>query len=537
MLRLYLAEKEARLSADTEITLKLTNEWFKDRETEHSFPFTLKLEANRHIFGFPERPGNHALSRYMALHGKTYSIVMPAFITYGGVTLLYGSARITSVSNTEVELFCYSGEYDFWKAMETYRLGELPEGIREMFDVLISNNGRLMDKTDLLSKLDDYSLALSVKNAVMCFPKIYDPTMSSIPGETAQIHPCWLNYRNGLSLESEVNSRTCVLLPCPNMSKIMEIILECLGYSIKFSSLASGIFPRVYIVSRRTYISLAHYTSETSYPIHLPDFLPDITFREFLEEIERKFCVLIQPLHPLYSLEGDKKVNIVSFDNYINNTLPIELEVLDDCEKEVLENDDIVADYRFTDEDPSDDAINGEVMDVEPISLEASILLDGTDDNSDGVKNIECISAPIAKFMDDVDSDYKGVAVISSGDTGNIDINNDEEWFAGKIANRNKEFRIGLSKNGINLTPEYSEEESLKWEHLRKIYYSRYDFIHGQFMCVEFILKHPVQALNQIKYLFSRPIIVRNLKFLVVEQNVTFKGMNVEYRIKCYPVS
>lgn len=525
------------MSADTEITLKLTNEWFKDRETEHSFPFTLKLEANRHIFGFPERPGNHALSRYMALHGKTYSIVMPAFITYGGVTLLYGNARITSVSNTEVELFCYSGEYDFWKAMETYRLGELPEGIREMFDVEISNSGHYMDKTTLLSKLDNYSLAVSANEAIMCFPQLYDPTMTSIPGETSKIHPYWLNYRNGLNLVSEVNSKACIFLPCPNMSKIMEIILACLGYSVKFSSLENGIFPQVYIVSRRKYISLAHYTSELTYSICLTDFLPKITFREFLEEIERKFCVLIQPLYPLYSLEGDKKVNMISFDTYINNTPPIELEVLDDCEKEVLENDDIVADYRFKDEDPSDDAINGEVMDVKPISLEATSTLDGMGENSDGVKSIECISAPIAKFMDDVDSDYKGVAVISSGDTGNIDINNEEEWFAGEIANRNKEFRIALSKSGFNLTPEYSETESLVWEHLRKLYDTRYDFIHGQFMCVEFILKHPVQALNQIKYLFSRPVIIRNLKYLVAEQNISFKGTTIEYRIKCYPVS
>ena len=139
MLRLYLAEKEARLSADTEITLKFSNEWFKDRETEFSYPFTLKLESNRHIFGFPERPGNHSLSRYMSLHGKTYSIVMPAFITFGGVTLLYGKARITSVNETEVELFCYSGEYNFWSELSLYRFGELSEGVRELFNIVVYN--------------------------------------------------------------------------------------------------------------------------------------------------------------------------------------------------------------------------------------------------------------------------------------------------------------------------------------------------------------------------------------------------------------
>lgn len=461
---------------------------------------------------------------------------MPAFITYGGVTLLYGSARITSVSNTEVELFCYSGEHDFWKAMEAYRLGDLPESIGEMFDIEISNGGVSMDKTTLLSKFDSYISLPDPLDKVMCFPTLYDPTMTSIPGEGDTIKPYWLNYRNGLSLVSEENNKTCIFLPCPNMSKIMEIILACLGYSVKYSSLASGIFPQVYIVSRRKYISLAHYTPELTYTIRLTDFLPKITFREFLEEIERKFCVLIQPRNPLYSLESDKQVNIVSFDTYIGNTLPIELEVLDDCEKEVLEEDDIVADYRFKDEDPSDDAINGEVMDVEPISLEATILLDGIDENADGVKSIECLSAPIAKFMDDINADYKGVAVISSGDTGNIDINNEEEWFAGEIANRNREFRIALSKNGINLTPEYGEEESLKWENLRKLYITRYDFIHGQFMCVEFILRHPAQALNQIKYLFSRPVVIRNLRYLVVEQNISFKGATIEYRIKCYPL-
>lgn len=536
MLRLYLAEKEARLSADTEITLKLTNEWFKDRETEHSFPFTLKLEANRHIFGFPERPGNHALSRYMALHGKTYSIVMPAFITYGGVTLLYGKARITSVNETEVELFCYSGEYNFWSELSLYRFGELSEGVRELFNIVVSNNGSTMDKSQLLAKLNEYRVSSGVLDKIMAFPALYDPTMSSIPGESAAILPYWLNFRNNDGLLLESDGKHCILLPCVNMGKLMELILAILGYSVKFSSLKSSpVFPYTYIISRRKYVSLAHYTPSDSYTLQLTDFLPNITFKEFLEEIERRFCVLIQPRQPLYSRDSNKIVNIVSFDSYIT-ALPLEIEVLDGCEKSVLESDDFVAGYRFSDPEQGDDALTGQVQDVEPITLSADMSNEILHDDTDGIKSIECISTPLARFFPDVDSSYAGHGVISSGDTGNIDIDNEEEYSAGYIVSRDKEFRIALSKGGNSLKPEFNEEESLEWDQLREGYRSKFDFINGQFMTVEFTLEQPVMMIHQINNLFFRPIVVRNLRYLVVEQNISFKGSNIEYRIKCYPM-
>ena len=130
---------------------------------------------------------------------------MPAFITFGGVTLLYGKARITSVNETEVELFCYSGEYNFWSKLSLYRLGELPEGVRELFNIVVSNNGNTMDKSQLLAKLNEYRVSSGVLDKIMAFPAFYDPTMNAIPGETATILPRWVNYNNNDGLLLEYN--------------------------------------------------------------------------------------------------------------------------------------------------------------------------------------------------------------------------------------------------------------------------------------------------------------------------------------------
>mgnify|MGYP005963646405 CR=1 FL=1 len=54
-LKIIIDGKEAALPADTEVCLKLHNYFFEDRDNDATYPITLNLNANRHIFGYPER--------------------------------------------------------------------------------------------------------------------------------------------------------------------------------------------------------------------------------------------------------------------------------------------------------------------------------------------------------------------------------------------------------------------------------------------------------------------------------------------------
>lgn len=49
-LKIIIDGKEAALPADTEVCLKLHNYFFEDRDNDATYPITLNLNANRHIF-------------------------------------------------------------------------------------------------------------------------------------------------------------------------------------------------------------------------------------------------------------------------------------------------------------------------------------------------------------------------------------------------------------------------------------------------------------------------------------------------------
>lgn len=53
-LKIIIDGKEAALPADTEVCLKLHNYFFEDRDNDATYPYP-EPDANRHIFGYPER--------------------------------------------------------------------------------------------------------------------------------------------------------------------------------------------------------------------------------------------------------------------------------------------------------------------------------------------------------------------------------------------------------------------------------------------------------------------------------------------------
>ena len=57
MLRLTINGQDAVLSKDVEVSLILNSRLLEQKDDDASYPFTLPLDANRHIFGSIDRAG------------------------------------------------------------------------------------------------------------------------------------------------------------------------------------------------------------------------------------------------------------------------------------------------------------------------------------------------------------------------------------------------------------------------------------------------------------------------------------------------
>ena len=103
-LKIIIDGKEAALPADTEVCLKLHNYFFEDRDNDATYPITLNLNANRHIFGYPERISEK-------IHPTEYA----AAIFFGPYCLLRGKCIMTDFTADEIEVFLTESQTSFWE--------------------------------------------------------------------------------------------------------------------------------------------------------------------------------------------------------------------------------------------------------------------------------------------------------------------------------------------------------------------------------------------------------------------------------------
>lgn len=106
-LKIIIDGNEAALPADTEVCLKLHNYFFEDRDNDATYPITLNLNANRHIFGYLGR-----------ISEKIQPTEYVAAIFFGPYCLLRGKCIMTDFTADEIEVFLTESQTSFMGKMQ-----------------------------------------------------------------------------------------------------------------------------------------------------------------------------------------------------------------------------------------------------------------------------------------------------------------------------------------------------------------------------------------------------------------------------------
>lgn len=466
MIRLIINEKEAVLPADTEIVTKLRNRIFDPDLDDATWPFTLPLRANRHIFGYPDR---------ITTNVKTTTY--PAVLYCGAYVILDGMATITDISTDEVELFLSFSFRNFWNKMS---------------DKTIDTYGPIMEP-DRDSKREYLYSSLNNHLPFVACP-LYDPSMTRVPKwdlPLGEMFPYFINPRT---------DRPCAFIPFPRLAFILTTCIQDLGYKIRRNDLERiPDFNNILIICRREYYILEYL------PIDLRNYLPKIPVTEFLQDIERKFGVIFLPD------EHTKKIDIVSFDAFEKHP-PVEIRTEDTISREILMAEDRSPGFWFYDELPEDSYLNNDYF-----NNHVDYDKFGHKDPEQNVtlEEIKCISAPIGYDR------QQRKSAINYGDTSTVP---DED------ENRKKEFRLAVYQGaGSGLMSSEIQNDILKWKTLYETCHERRcKVLMNRQETVEMNLyAPPLKMLRDIQSLFRSYVINRNNRFAITEQEITLSSAGI----------
>lgn len=345
MLQVIIDGKTAALPPDFTIGIILNNYILVERKEDATYPLTLSLQANRHIFGFPER-----------LNNNNFPLELPASVMYGPYTLLSGRTVVTDISDTEIELFIATDTKSFWGVNSEKYIDSLDLG-RERCD----NSSDL--KRELDNSLRDYRPYVAVQ--------LYDKNYKS-SYKIPNYYNRWDFVEQRLCRKWGVHNNS--FSPFMRLVEVVERVITACGYSIRVNDLRkiSG-FEDIIMIKR---YDIGDAASSIQYSYHVPH----VTVKEFFDEIERKFSIRF------FINEAAKEVHIRSA-AVIRSRVAIRVDVLDGVKKtyEDKAEDSEPKNYKFSDKEVPD-------PNWQRYKTDLSIII-GEDKDT---QNVECISTIVA---------------------------------------------------------------------------------------------------------------------------------------------
>lgn len=505
-LRIIIDNKDVALPVDVEVDLKVYNYFFKDRDDDATYPFTLNLNANRHIFGFPERLGKGQLQvRY------------PAMMSFGPYTLLQGECVVTDFNPDEIEIFLTAGQSTFWKKCGQ-RLDDLPLG-RESFT---SVPAMMKAFTESLRGTKDY---------VVC--PLYDPYVTNTMGG---LYNAFYNFltvsASGNSVfQAQIGSLNCVFAPFVRLVVVIEKIITALGYRIGQNDLAlDEKFRDIILVCRNkpTFPSDRLYFDYTHR-------VPEIKASVFLQEVENKFGC---------RFSVDEKNKIVSVLSLNFSSEYHSLQIQDPLQVHFLDEDDQTRGFVFCDKENPDKYLKKYYNDG---------LLSRTSGDPEDAKKTECISAPVGWTKYNVLAGYVNCMAVAA------DYQKDMDYHE----TLRNEIRFAVYRGYILCDPDSAETGNRYYPYpvasaeplpststmpdLSLLYHGAGNFFDRYLSSwinimkqidteVEFLLENKVIFLNDLRKIFSKALLIRNKKYRCYEQEIKLGRTHiVEYIIRCYP--
>lgn len=273
MLELIINNKQVVLSKDSEVVANLSNPIFEDRE-ENTYPFTISLSANRHIWGYIDR---FTINEFP---------VMDAVLKCGRFDIV-GNAYVSGISDDEIEIFISTDKKSFWGKLSSLYLNNLH------FETLALPYNWNVFFTEAVKKNNvDYVLG-----------------EMNIAGES---------YNNWNTNSDEFTGKSFVLFP--RLSSVLNAIMKHLEYD--FESDVLDYIKNIVFINRNIITPPGNYC--------LSNCLPRIKVDDFLKDLENRFnlCFFVN--------ERDKKIKLTSKYALFTNS-PIHLECLDNIRKTIEE--------------------------------------------------------------------------------------------------------------------------------------------------------------------------------------------------------
>lgn len=496
-LRILLDKQEAVLDDDTEITLNFQNYLLDHEREDASYPLTLNLAANRHIFGFSDRINYPSVSR-------TYS----ASVYFGPYCIITGQAVVTDIEDNNVELYISTSQNSFWADIKSTYLDYISLG-KVSYDT----------HADLLA--DFLDSLYNEREFVAC------PLSSS-----AWRRGYWYNYmlQGESGLYYPTGHANVRYIPFLRLSALIRKVFAFLGYALADAPiLEEEGFRDIIVINVRS--SLAG--DDRSF--YWSNFVPHITLYDFLMEIERKFGVVF------WVNQSSRTANIYSLaDEHDVYSIPVQ----DGVVKHLIDEDGQKKYGRgISIQDKEVEDINiagykdrlkyqyGTGDDMEKIECISTIIGTKTDIITEDIGQpdfrytctkcaaVQYTETDAAKLEEQISTDlrfsvYRGICQPPGGDP--------YPFIAYPLASP-----VGF--------PYTKSQYSLLWDYL-------YEHYHYQLYIMrirwreehDFTVISSIGDLKNIYSLFESNLVIRNRKYLCSEQQITLSAASIkEYTIKC----
>lgn len=500
---------------DVEIVIKLKNAMFDERGEDATYPLTLDLKSNRHVFGFLDR-----------IYARNLSREYPAVVYFGPYKLLEGRCVVTDVAAGNVEFFITTDKNTFFSRARDIYLDSLDLGQEQH-----------VSKSAMLAAFTDSALKGN-KDYVIC--PLSDPYLPNIG--VSQIRDFY-NYfypdesrHPSTTYTEQVDGKYCIFVPFTRLYKLIEKVMNGLGYDLlKNDLLLDENFKDVILVSRRNGMYKDSLGSSFSYNMHVPRMLVS----DFVGEIERKFGVVF------IVNENNRSVEIRGLNDDTTG-----VEVFDDMSKHVVEREERKTGIIFKDKSLSDKMIErytgklsveyGDTKDAETIECISTVV--GVDYTETGSRTDDGAWTSVSYFrhaatkmtyadntayMNQIDTEFR-LSVYRGYVKEEDSLSGQTYWYPIKYPYADP------------LPVDYaSNTYTLMWKDglFDKYHRDNYDLRFSITETHEFYLKTNIIQLGKLQRIFASCVMVRNRAYRCHEQEITFsRNSIVSHVISCYPL-
>lgn len=507
MLQIIIDGKQAVLPVDIEISLNYFNPCFGERKEDATYPLTLNLKANRHIFGYPERTNN-------------IKIDYTAIVMYGAYKLLIGQVFISSINDNYIELFIATDNTSFWGKYKNILISDLDLGTEKM------GNGSVEDFTN-------YGYPNSVQKSLN--PFVLTPLWDeSATGDGYDVK--WLNHWD-FDEQKFKRPWNSYFYPFPRLCVVMEGISKGLGYNVVRNDLSKD-FKDVIIVNRRA-VHMGYST------LSIKDIVPVVSVEYFFNEIYKRFNI------SLFVNEKSKEISFIdsNISGYYSKTISCydgfsttfkektEVNNIKYCDKDISSEEKYLIskknEYLFDNKSKDTKDISSEMIPVaeyRPGGFTHDVKLE----SSPGSHNIQKQELYIVPIYMRVSQAHTPSEIRLAVYRGFADCQKTPNKF------RNHNGRTGkwgtLPVSSSLPIPESENKISLAWKDLYNRFHKELSDFEGK-QIFDFNVKHDVLELkNQLSILFSK-VVIRNKEYITTEQTIVLGIDSLkEHSIKCYPL-